>query len=214
MSEAKNSGGDDFGSNRASMTLEKYLPLYKIHREYLIQESSLINNRLTWILTIHGFLYATYGLTLQKELEIIDKIKNYDTFAIRHKPACYMLGQVELFLAFISIIGAAISYFGWVSIMSAQRANTNVASVFDDKANKAHKQSPDKDEKGNSIRKTYETLDGYILPGLRGGGDDINVADGYVASRIIPLFLFGGWTLSLAVLLWIGFKNNSIICLL
>jgi hypothetical protein len=53
---------------------EQNLRVYEAFRNYARHEDNLINNRVMWLLSIHGFLYATYGLTLQKKLEIIEKI--------------------------------------------------------------------------------------------------------------------------------------------
>jgi hypothetical protein len=47
---------------------EARLRLYEVFRGYIKHEDGLIDNRVTWLSQIHGFLYATYGLTLQKKL--------------------------------------------------------------------------------------------------------------------------------------------------
>src|SRR5262249_26759673 len=47
---------------------------YKIFRDYLQHEDGLINQRLSWNFTIQGFLFATYGLCLQKLLDVSDRI--------------------------------------------------------------------------------------------------------------------------------------------
>jgi hypothetical protein len=41
--------------------------LYAIYRQYLMNEANLINARLTWLLTIQGFLFATYGLIVASQ---------------------------------------------------------------------------------------------------------------------------------------------------
>jgi hypothetical protein len=50
------------------------IPIYELFRDYVKHQDSLINNRLSWLLTIHGFLYATYGFTIQKKLEVAQHI--------------------------------------------------------------------------------------------------------------------------------------------
>jgi hypothetical protein len=54
--------------------LAESLLIYKTFREYIRHEDALINNRMTWVFTIHGFLYATYGFTIQKKLEVDNNI--------------------------------------------------------------------------------------------------------------------------------------------
>ena len=44
--------------------------IYRIFREYLQHEDGLANNRLSWMLTIHGFLYASYAFTIQTKLQV------------------------------------------------------------------------------------------------------------------------------------------------
>jgi hypothetical protein len=54
-------------------TTQKLNPLdyYKQLREYVEHENHLMHVRITWLLTIHGFLFASYGLTLQKLVDIL-----------------------------------------------------------------------------------------------------------------------------------------------
>jgi hypothetical protein len=42
---------------------------FKIFRDYVEHEDNLINSRLMWNITIQGFLFATYGLSVQKLAE-------------------------------------------------------------------------------------------------------------------------------------------------
>jgi hypothetical protein len=41
--------------------------LYQIYRQYVMNEADLINARLTWLLTIQGFLFATYGIIVASQ---------------------------------------------------------------------------------------------------------------------------------------------------
>jgi hypothetical protein len=43
--------------------------IYQIFREYLRHEDGLANNRLSWMPTIHGFLYASYAFTIQTKIQ-------------------------------------------------------------------------------------------------------------------------------------------------
>ena len=42
------------------------LQYFKIFRAYRICEQNLLNHRVTWNLAVQGFLFATYGFSLQK----------------------------------------------------------------------------------------------------------------------------------------------------
>jgi hypothetical protein len=56
---------------------EARIKLYEGFREYIKHEDDLIGNRVTWLAQIHGFLYATYGFTLQKKLEIMQQVASH-----------------------------------------------------------------------------------------------------------------------------------------
>jgi hypothetical protein len=47
-----------------NLTIEESEKLYAIYRRYIMEEAELINARLTWLLTIQGFLFGTYGLVI------------------------------------------------------------------------------------------------------------------------------------------------------
>jgi hypothetical protein len=44
---------------------EKLAEHFELYRDYVKHEDELINRRLTWLLTVQGFLFAAYGLTNQ-----------------------------------------------------------------------------------------------------------------------------------------------------
>src|SRR5271169_5831898 len=46
--------------------VSEILTYYERMRSYVEHEDGLINSRLTWSLTIHGFLFASYGILLAK----------------------------------------------------------------------------------------------------------------------------------------------------
>src|ERR1051325_2213045 len=43
---------------------------YKIFRDYIEHEDGLIDKRLLWNINIQGFLFATYGFSVQKLAEV------------------------------------------------------------------------------------------------------------------------------------------------
>jgi hypothetical protein len=50
--------------------------IYQIFREYLQREDGFANNRLSWMLTIHGFLYASYAFTIQTKLQVAQRMNS------------------------------------------------------------------------------------------------------------------------------------------
>ena len=76
--------------------------LYAIYRQYVMNEADLINARLTWLLTIQGFLFGTYGL-------IVASQKPWVPWALS-------------VLRWLSGFGAALSILAFVSILAARLA--------------------------------------------------------------------------------------------
>jgi len=117
------------------------IKIYEVFRDYIKHEDNLINNRLTWILTIHGFLYATYGLTMQKKMEIAQKIasdlttpaapRSYNDYS-QIAGLCHTLWLSDRFLICISIIGLVISICGSTSIIAAVFASGRITTIFQD----------------------------------------------------------------------------------
>jgi hypothetical protein len=56
---------------------EARLKLYEVFRGYIKHEDGLIDNRVTWLSQIHGLLYATYGFTLLKKIEIMQQVSSH-----------------------------------------------------------------------------------------------------------------------------------------
>ena len=78
------------------------IDLYNIYREYIKHENTLINNRISWLTTIQGFLFAAFGLI----------IKN------GHEPI--ISGEkVSCFLRVIAFVGAAVSVLTFISALGA-----------------------------------------------------------------------------------------------
>lgn len=87
---------------------------FKIFRDYEEHEDDLINSRLQWNITIQGFLFATYGFSLQKLAEV--QATGMGVFALR-------------WLIFVlPIVGMSISVFSWKSIDAAQTAIRNLGA--------------------------------------------------------------------------------------
>jgi hypothetical protein len=170
----------------------------------------LINVRLTWILTVHGFLYATYGLTLQKELEFSAKLESPMTDA--SKFGCHLFTQTDIFLLTIALVGIAISLLGWRSIMAAQHASHAVNSVFERSNLQYHKVEAIKDIKYKEILVTRMVETDIALPHIRGGGVLGNTKGGHRASRWIPLMLLFSWLISIFVTSFVMYDFRYFLC--
>jgi hypothetical protein len=74
---------------------------YDIYRKYRLAEQNLLNNRLTWNLTIQGFLFATYGLSSQKQLSPAAVV--HLTYLVEFIP---WIGLVSSAALLLSVVGA------------------------------------------------------------------------------------------------------------
>jgi hypothetical protein len=114
---------------------------YQIFREYLQHEDELANNRLSWMLTIHGFLYASYAFTVQTKLVVAQRI-NSDLLAqlpradsVGHAgsyPASFLIAsiwQVDSVIFLICFVGFFISLVALRSIGAAGKANETILGV-------------------------------------------------------------------------------------
>lgn len=173
------------------------LDAYKVFRNYLEHEDALINQRITWMLTIHGFLYATYGFTLQKVIEINEKISNFgaSNFGDCNKLNGYIENgalygsfvQTFGFLAVICVVGLGISASALLSIKAALSAIIAVREIF-----KTHSS-----EVNHEAFKTYAFWenDKRRFPLLTGGGYP-GRNFGFGAAWFIPTLLMAGWLVS------------------
>ena len=183
------------------MKFEEYRYLYQIYRDYVIHQTSLINNRLTWILTIHGFLYATYGITLQKEIDLTRQSyevlsKNSDVGAI-----CSSFIEVHFFLFMISCVGLSISYYGLKSIRAAINASHGIEALYSNKYKHIENESI------NGMIMLYYDVDGVTIPYIRGAGLGGNIHHGNAASVAIPYVLGLSWCASIIVIALTVIRN-------
>src|ERR1700731_488833 len=115
--------------------------IYQIFREYLQHEDGLTNNRLSCMLTIHGFLYASYAFTIQTKLQVAQRI-NADF--LTHSPGADSAGhagsypvsfliasiwQVDSVIFLICLVGFFISLVALRSIGAAGKSNETILKV-------------------------------------------------------------------------------------
>lgn len=89
-------------SNVVTLQFEESEKLYTVYRQYVMNEADLINARLTWLLTIQGFLFGTYGL-------IVSSQKPWFTWALSVLRWLPGFGTALSILAFVSISAARLA---------------------------------------------------------------------------------------------------------
>lgn len=144
---------------------------YKIFRDYIEHEDALIDKRLLWNINIQGFLFATFGFSVQKLAEV------------QAKQGSELTGAKSLYVLIfvLPLFGASISYFAWEGVKAAQKAIENLANEWNDEAIKQHQ--------GDNTR----------LPGITGGGvkpkhgsDDVH-AQGFKPPQRFPIIFMVTW---------------------
>ena len=205
--------------------LDDWIKIYGVFRDYVKHGDSLINNRLSWLLSIHGFLYATYGLTIQKKLEIAQKIA--DTFKACGRDAagrCAEFGagsyfqngnlgfailQIEIFLLIIALTGCRIGYIGLRSIQAAKEASSNLRDVFHRqfeafsvqmrKPRPASGKTPGPAGAATITLYRFGTGSHRLeLPLITGGGTATLEEKGFFSSSRIPTTLILSWIVAIA----------------
>jgi hypothetical protein len=179
---------------------------YQLFREYLQHEDELANNRLSWMLTIHGFLYASYAFTVQTKLQVAQRI-NSDLLAqlpgadsaghAGSYPASFLIAsiwQVDSVIFLICFVGFFISLVALRSIGAAGKANETILKVFE----KQFGVQP-----AFGAPETVLVANKLILPTIAGGGDHQNIPRGFLSARWIPVFLMSGWVFSLLFDAWL-----------
>jgi hypothetical protein len=180
---------------------------YQVFREYLQHEDGLASNRLSWMLSIHGFLYASYAFTIQTKLQVAQRI-NFNL--LNHSPGADSEGhagsypvsfliasiwQVDSVIFLICFVGFFISLVALRSIGAAGKANETILKVFEKQFGV---------QLAFGAPKTVLVANKLILPTIAGGGDHQNIPRGFLSARWIPaFFLMSGWVFSLLFDAWL-----------
>lgn len=110
------------------------LGIYDAFRKYVQHEDDLVNQRISWMLVIHGFLYAAYAFTVQKKFDIAEKIYKATVEPLPTEQIPAYLREAKLQTVFvlmlIAIIGFVISLMALCSIVAAKNAAESVQTVF------------------------------------------------------------------------------------
>lgn len=102
----------------------EFLNHYKVLRAYVEHEDELINNRLLWNLTVQGFLFAAYGFSVQKLVEMEN-----DGAALTDTPSLLALHAT---LVVLPILGFYISLYSRRGVNAAQIATLSVNRLWVD----------------------------------------------------------------------------------
>jgi hypothetical protein len=98
------------------------LDYYKQLREYVQHENHLMHVRMTWSLTSHGFLFAAYGLTFQKTVDVLN--------GLYANPAALLpFVLILLFQLLICRIGHFFSSTSTAGISAAQDAINHIDTI-------------------------------------------------------------------------------------
>ena len=187
------------------------MAVYDSFRGYIEHEDGLINQRLSWMLTIHGFLYATYGIVLTKQADIVSTLAMTEDGTLASRRYLHAMADeynmLFMFTVAISVVGAGVSLLGWGSIRAAIASIKSVARTFRAQSwiisldttkhseDQATGRRPMFDRAGRMV---YLTKEGLLLPRMSGGTRRREALLGSAASTIIPLLLTGVWAFSIA----------------
>ena len=130
-------GDCSFSIHPNNIHLPGLLSYYETLRSYVQHEDDLINSRLTWSLTVHGFLFATWGILLGKTADMLLELHKWaelhqkDLLQVQGSP--HRLEQIIFYLvAFqlpIALFGAAVAWQSQQAIYAAHRALVHLESI-------------------------------------------------------------------------------------
>jgi len=99
---------------------------YSCLRSYVEHEDGLINYRLTWSLTVHGFLFATFGLLAAKVVDLLVEIHKtpIDPVLVR-----FTFTGLSVFQFTIASFGAFVGYQSRRAIVAAHNAILHIFAI-------------------------------------------------------------------------------------
>ncbi len=102
------------------------LKLYDLFRGYLEHEDNLINSRLTWSLTVHGFLFASYGILLGK---IADEFSGLVTPGAHPHLGEHIIAALFALQALVAILGVLVGFSSWRAIIASHNAIQHLVTI-------------------------------------------------------------------------------------
>lgn len=183
--------------------IEELINIYNVFRDYAKHEDQLIISRLSFILTIHGFLYTAYAFTIQKQLEIAEKISDHVAQYKDDQIACYLdsgligreYNQSTWFVYTIAFVGICISISGFRSISAAKKSARSVKRLMESQARRMLKR-----RYGLNGTIFYqlrgEGAVSVILPSIAGAGNEKVEKRGFFVASSIPIILACSWIIA------------------
>jgi hypothetical protein len=133
------------------------LKLYDIFRRYLEHEDNLINSRLTWSLTIHGFLFASYGILLGKIADEFSALPKPEAHALLGE---HIIAALFALQALVAILGVLVGFSSRRAIIASHNAIQHLVTI-------AHSQGRPLEI---TARGATVPLGSILLPRIVGGG--------------------------------------------
>jgi hypothetical protein len=140
----------------------------------MMREDDLINHRLSWNLAIQGFLFATYGFSVQKLAEVHAKALVEKGSDLAGQLANSVgVAPLRLLVMAIPWVGLLMALFVWFAVIAAKIALEQLHKDW------------------NQICRNYP--DQPQLPDVAGAGVPMAVRLGFYAPLAIPLIFILAW---------------------
>jgi hypothetical protein len=151
------------------------IALYNVYRDYIKQENTLMNVRMTWFLTTQAFLFSSYALLNQKRISAgnFELVRSWQEF---------IGGITDFKLKFSIIILMLICFFG---IFTARRSYISVRAASLAIMALRSKWNAEFARRGPFIS----------LPAITGGGDDKAMEEGWASAAFLPKAAMVIWVL-------------------
>lgn len=158
--------------------------LYTAHRDYIVHEDDLVNQRTTWAITIESFVIAIFGLAYQKKMEGLLAFFGLDedkkSFSVEvMKTFDHVFDQ---FLIMIAVFGLIVAMISGVAVYAAQRAIKVLGEHWEAEC-------------------STTPLCGRFPP-LTGGGNKLSTRLGHTFPLILPIFFVAFWLFTIIFIAW------------
>jgi len=107
-------------------TFSDVLGYYERLRNYVQHEDNLLNSRLTWSLTVHGFLFAIFGVLTGK---IADLFIGLQKTRIASAPAEIVISGLFFLQVPVAIFGVVVAYMSRNAIVAAHNALQHLYTI-------------------------------------------------------------------------------------
>jgi hypothetical protein len=136
------------------LTKQEYFHLF---RDYRIREHDILNHRLTWNLTVQGFLFVTYGYCVQKLAEVEAGENGVDSTLAHISHAMF---QLKLITRLIPLAGLAMSVVMVFAVITTYRVLSKLQKEWNEKIDRHEPYMPN--PSGAAIK--WATLSGLSPP--------------------------------------------------